>query len=78
LTVVSRPDVLLFTRKKELHQSNKQISPTCSKKASKSVCTSTILASPDPLSPAPSTEVQKYQKTKTLRTVNQQMKKTSK
>jgi hypothetical protein len=54
--VVPIPEVSLLTGKK-LHQSNWQISRTCSKKATRSVCTSTIVVSPDPLSPTPSTSL---------------------
>jgi hypothetical protein len=50
--------------------------------ASKSVCTSTVVVSPDPLSPAPSniSAVKRLQKTekRTLMTLNQQMKEISK
>ena len=38
---------------KKLHQQNRQLSYTCSKKASNSICTSTVVVSPDPLSPTP-------------------------
>jgi hypothetical protein len=51
--VFLRPKILLFTRKKasSMEQTYVREMP---KKASKSVCTATILVSLDPLSPTPS------------------------
>jgi hypothetical protein len=53
-TAVPRLVVLLFTRKKASSMKQAGLSGMF-KKASKSVCTSTLVVSPDPLSPTPST-----------------------
>jgi hypothetical protein len=50
---VPRPKVLLFTRKQSFI--NETDLGGMLKKASKSVCTSNIVLSPDPVSPTPST-----------------------
>jgi hypothetical protein len=56
MRVVPELEVLLCCRKKKKALSIKQVDlMDMFKKASKCVCTSTILVSPDPLFPAPST-----------------------
>ena len=51
--VVQRPEVLLFSRKSSISETDR--SQDYIQKASKSVCTSTVMVPPDPLSPTPST-----------------------
>jgi hypothetical protein len=47
------------------------------KKASKNICTTTVLASPNPFSPTPTSSAMKTPETQKM-TLNQQMKKISK
>jgi hypothetical protein len=55
-TTVPRPEVLLFTKKKKkCYQWNRQISGTCSKWPPTVLCPSTVVVSPEPLSPTPLT-----------------------
>jgi hypothetical protein len=53
--VVPRSDVLFFSRKKKASSMKQADLRNIFKKASKTVCTSTIVVSPDPFSPTPST-----------------------
>jgi hypothetical protein len=52
--MIPRPEILLFTKKKASAMKRADLRDMF-KKASNSVCTSTVVVSPDPLPPTPST-----------------------